>query len=125
VKVYVSFFSIFALLLMLPLVNQFALDLNLRVGLSLFFVFLIGMPTHFHLFLFVLFVCLFGFDLLPIALTPGMCIATLIGTGFGLIAPLPPVYITALMTGQGLAGVFAGMTVFASLSIFFLSFFHF
>jgi len=39
----------------------------------------------------------------------GLTTAALVGTGFGLIASLPPSYTTALMAGQGVAGLVAGL----------------
>jgi equilibrative nucleoside transporter 1/2/3 len=45
---------------------------------------------------------------LVIVLLIGMSTATLVGTGFGVVALLPEKYTTALMAGQGIAGVFIG-----------------
>jgi len=79
VKLYGSLLINVFLLLALPVLNAWDWSQDGRVYLSLLIVFCAGLAT-----------------------------ATLVGTGFGIVASLPPTYTTALMTGQGLAGILVG-----------------
>lgn len=67
------------MLVLVPIINYFPLPLMLRYVVCMSATFICGFTT-----------------------------AVLMGTGFGLIAPLPPTYTTALMTGQGVGGVMVG-----------------
>jgi len=79
-KLFVAFFAQFALIVLLPMVNLRPWSLVGQVVISLLICACCGITT-----------------------------ATLVGTGFGVVASLPPMYTTALMGGQGVAGLVAGV----------------
>eukprot|EP01128_Nolandella_sp_AFSM9_P004185 TRINITY_DN1838_c0_g1_i1.p1 TRINITY_DN1838_c0_g1~~TRINITY_DN1838_c0_g1_i1.p1 ORF type:complete len:426 (-),score=82.04 TRINITY_DN1838_c0_g1_i1:50-1300(-) len=78
-KLLTGFFLGFAMLILVPVINYFDLPELLRYIVCMFATFVSGFTT-----------------------------AVLMGTGFGLVASLPPSYTTALMIGQGIGGVIIG-----------------
>eukprot|EP01126_Amoeba_proteus_P002007 TRINITY_DN1062_c0_g1_i9.p1 TRINITY_DN1062_c0_g1~~TRINITY_DN1062_c0_g1_i9.p1 ORF type:complete len:414 (-),score=70.76 TRINITY_DN1062_c0_g1_i9:237-1478(-) len=79
-RLFASFFVEFFMVFLIPFVNYSPWNLGGQITLSLI----------------IVSIC-------------GVCTSTLLGTGFGVVAKLPPEYTTALMAGQGVAGLIAGL----------------